>query len=228
MGGLGGGSKATPEQSDRQIAKALGVHHTTVTTQCKELEENGDVEKFTTSLEKFTNTTGLQRRELEATAEIPQFDILTGEIHQFDDELHSLFEVTQKEIEKPLSVSENAHFSLQEKLKPQNEYMMSEDYMRVKVRHWKEEYILPEITNPVAVGLYALFRAYHAERGHTPLSLNTSYVYLREDTGDFISGEERKKLDRDVHTTKILYGLQELYRRSGGGSSDYQLTLGHV
>ena len=145
-----------------------------------------------------------------------------------DDALKGLFCTEQKEKEKPVPVKENAHFSLQEEPlqeRSQREYMMSEDYTRVKVRHWKEEYILPEITNPVAVGLYALFKAYHAERGNFPLSLNTSYVYLREDTGEFISAEERKKLGRDVHTTKIPYGLRELYRRSGGGSSDYQLTL---
>lgn len=143
-----------------------------------------------------------------------------------DDALKGLFGTAQKEREKPVPVKEN--FPLQEQLQPQREYMVSEDYTRVKVRHWKEEYILPEITNPVAVGLYALFRAYHAERGHSPLSLNTSYVYLREDTGEFISAEECKKLGREVHTTKILYGLQELYRRSGGGGADrtgYQLTL---
>lgn len=38
--------RATPEQSDRQIAKILGVHHTTVSTQRKDLEENGDVAKL--------------------------------------------------------------------------------------------------------------------------------------------------------------------------------------
>ncbi len=42
--------KATPEQSDRQIARALGVSHPTVASQRKELEESG-------ALEKFTNTT---------------------------------------------------------------------------------------------------------------------------------------------------------------------------
>lgn len=43
--------KDTPEQSDRQIAKALGVTHPTVATLRKELEETGDVEKFTTSID---------------------------------------------------------------------------------------------------------------------------------------------------------------------------------
>lgn len=43
--------KETPKQSDRQIAKALGVSHPTVSAQRKELEENGDVEKFTTSID---------------------------------------------------------------------------------------------------------------------------------------------------------------------------------
>ncbi len=41
--------KETPEQSDRQIAKALGVHQTTVGTQRKELEEEGQVSKSDTS-----------------------------------------------------------------------------------------------------------------------------------------------------------------------------------
>ena len=35
--------KATPEQSDRQIAQTLGVHHTTVTTQRKGLERAGEI-----------------------------------------------------------------------------------------------------------------------------------------------------------------------------------------
>lgn len=35
--------KATPEQSDRQIAKALGVNHETVGTQRKELEADGGI-----------------------------------------------------------------------------------------------------------------------------------------------------------------------------------------
>lgn len=49
--------KATPEQSDRQIAQSLGVSHPTVGTLRKELEENGDVEKFTTS----TDTLGREQ-----------------------------------------------------------------------------------------------------------------------------------------------------------------------
>lgn len=160
-------------------------------------------------------------------------------VRHLDDELKGLFGTEQKEGERHVPVKEN--FPLQEDKRdaekfttskntlrreqlPQREYMTSEDYTRVKVRHWKEEYILPEITNPVAVGLYALFRAYHEEMGYSPLSLTTSYVYLRDDTGEIISAEERNKLGRDVHTTNILYGLRELYRRSGGGSSDYQLA----
>ena len=49
--------KATPEQSDRQIAQALGVSHPTVAAQRKELEKIGDVEKFTTS----TDTLGREQ-----------------------------------------------------------------------------------------------------------------------------------------------------------------------
>ncbi len=49
--------KATPEQSDRQIAKSLGVSHPTVSAQRKELEEAGDVERFTTS----TDTLGREQ-----------------------------------------------------------------------------------------------------------------------------------------------------------------------
>ena len=41
--------KETPEQSDRQIAKSLGVHHTTVSTQRRDLEDSGDVAKLATS-----------------------------------------------------------------------------------------------------------------------------------------------------------------------------------
>ncbi len=41
--------KETPEQSDRQIAKALGVHQSTVGTQRKELEQSGQVSKLDTS-----------------------------------------------------------------------------------------------------------------------------------------------------------------------------------
>lgn len=41
--------KATPEKSDRQIAQALGVHHTTVAVQRRDMEESGDVAKLATS-----------------------------------------------------------------------------------------------------------------------------------------------------------------------------------
>ena len=41
--------KATPEQSDRQIVEALGVHHTTVSTQRKDMEASGDVAKLATT-----------------------------------------------------------------------------------------------------------------------------------------------------------------------------------
>ena len=43
--------KATPEQSDRQIAKALGVTQPTVSAQRKELEASGDVSKLDTSID---------------------------------------------------------------------------------------------------------------------------------------------------------------------------------
>lgn len=43
--------KETPEKSDRQIAAALGVHHTTVNTQRRNLEESGDVAKLATSID---------------------------------------------------------------------------------------------------------------------------------------------------------------------------------
>ena len=49
--------KATPEQSDRQIAKALGVSQPTVSARRKELEEIGDVKKFITS----TDTLGREQ-----------------------------------------------------------------------------------------------------------------------------------------------------------------------
>lgn len=99
-------------------------------------------------------------------------------------------------------------------------YLTGEDYTRIKVKHWKEEYILPEIDNPVAVGLYALFRAYHAEKGNIPLNLQTRYVYRRCDTGEIISAEERKRLG-NIRAERISYGLRELYRRSGGGGADW-------
>ncbi len=122
---------------------------------------------------------------------------------------------------------ENVNFSLeappsteqaQAAIKPA--YLTAEDYTRIKVRHWKEEYILPEIDNPVAVGLYALFRAYHVEKGYTPLNIQTRYVYRRSDTGEMISTEERKRLC-NIRADRIAYGLKELYRRSGGGSADW-------
>ena len=43
--------KATPEQSDRQIAKAFGVTQPTVSAQRKELEASGDVKKIITSID---------------------------------------------------------------------------------------------------------------------------------------------------------------------------------
>ena len=115
--------------------------------------------------------------------------------------------------------SSPANFSLQ----AQPAYLTSKEYTAIKVRHWKEQYILPEIHNPVAVSLYALFRAYHAENGNYLLNLQTRYVYVRKDTGAIISAEQRKQIYGNIRTERIPYGLRELYRRSGGGNSEYQL-----
>ena len=151
---------------------------------------------------------------------------------EFEALLNALSPERKKDREKsPLPIrGENVNFSLQAPpsteqaqaaMKPA--YLTADEYTRIKVRHWKEGYILPEIDNPVAVGLYALFRAYHAEKGNFPLNIQTRYIYRREDTGKIISAEERKQLRGNIRTSKISYGLRELYRRSGGGSSDYQL-----
>ncbi|KAB2925085.1 MAG: winged helix-turn-helix domain-containing protein [Candidatus Contendobacter sp.] len=48
--------QAAPEKSDRQLAKAIGVSHPTVATARKELEQKGELVKFTTS-------TGLDGKE---------------------------------------------------------------------------------------------------------------------------------------------------------------------
>ena len=58
--------KETPEKSDRQIAQALGVSHPTVAAQRRELEETGDVEKFTTS----TDTLGREQPRLRKTVSV--------------------------------------------------------------------------------------------------------------------------------------------------------------
>ena len=50
-------ARSCREQSDRQIAKALGVSQPTVSAQRKELEEIGDVKKFITS----TDTLGREQ-----------------------------------------------------------------------------------------------------------------------------------------------------------------------
>ena len=58
--------KATPEQSDRQIAKVLGVSQPTVSAQRKELEEIGDVKKFITS----TDTLGREQPRKRKTVSV--------------------------------------------------------------------------------------------------------------------------------------------------------------
>ena len=81
--------KETPEQSDRQIAKALGVTHPTVGALRRELEENGDVEKFTTS----TDTLGRGQPRIRKPVSIfisenaddienPEDDIVSEEGHE--------------------------------------------------------------------------------------------------------------------------------------------------
>lgn len=148
---------------------------------------------------------------------------------EFEALLNALSPEREKDREKSqLPVKgENVNFSLE--APPSTEqaqaaiipaYLTANEYTRIKVRHWKEEYILPEIDNPVAVGLYSLFRAYHAEKGNTPLNMQTRYVYRRSDTGEIISAEERKRLG-NIRADGIAYGLKELYRRSGGGSADW-------
>ena len=42
--------KATPEQSDRQIAKSLGVDKNTVNTQRKDMESTGEIHQFETNI----------------------------------------------------------------------------------------------------------------------------------------------------------------------------------
>ena len=148
---------------------------------------------------------------------------------EFEALLNALSPEREKDREKSqLPVKgENVNFSLE--APPSTEqaqaaiipaYLTANEYTRIKVRHWKEEYILPEIDNPVAVGLYALFRAYHVEKGYTPLNIKARYVYRRSDTGEMISTEERKRLG-NIRADRIAYGLKELYRRSGGGSADW-------
>ena len=137
----------------------------------------------------------------------------------------SILPIRWGNVSNPVNFSLQAHPCTEQaiSLPAQPEYLTSEDYTRIKVRHWKEGYILPEIHNPVAVSLYALFRAYHAEKGNYLLNLQTRYIYLRKDTGAIISAEQRKKLGGNVRTEKISYGLKELTRHSGGGMLEYQL-----
>lgn len=148
---------------------------------------------------------------------------------EFETLLNALSPERKKDREKnqlPIK-GENVNFSLQAPQSTEQAqaamrpvYLTGEDYTRIKVRHWKEEYILPEIDNPIAIGLYALFRAYQTEKGNSPLNLQTRYVYRREDTGEIISAEERKRLG-NIRADRIAYGLKELYRRSGGGGADW-------
>ena len=66
--------KATPEQSDRQIAQALGVHHTTVATQRKDLETKGDVAKLATSTDTLGREQPRIRKILMKENEKPQLE----------------------------------------------------------------------------------------------------------------------------------------------------------
>lgn len=54
--------KETPEKSDRQIAAGLGVHHTTVSTQRKNLEESCHVAKLATSVDTIGREQPRQRK----------------------------------------------------------------------------------------------------------------------------------------------------------------------
>lgn len=63
--------KETPEKSDRQIAKGLGVHHTTVNAQRKMLEKNGDVAKLATSID--TKGRSQPRERKPAPKPVPEF-----------------------------------------------------------------------------------------------------------------------------------------------------------
>ena len=63
---------AAPEKSDRQLAKAIGVSHPTVATARKELEQKGDLVKFTTS----TGADGKEYpRQVERKASEPELPI---------------------------------------------------------------------------------------------------------------------------------------------------------
>ena len=77
--------KATPEQSDRQIAQALGVSPTTVGTARRDMEDKGQLSKLDTStgtdgktyprkpVSVFNPTVSAQRKELEENGDVERF-----------------------------------------------------------------------------------------------------------------------------------------------------------
>ncbi len=65
-------SRAAPEKSDRQLAKAIGVSHPTVATARKDMEERGELVKFTSSI----GADGKERpRQVERKAPEPELSI---------------------------------------------------------------------------------------------------------------------------------------------------------
>lgn len=65
-------SRAAPEKSDRQLAKAIGVHHETVGVQRKELESTGGIRQ----LDRTVGADGKERpRQVERKAPEPELPI---------------------------------------------------------------------------------------------------------------------------------------------------------
>ncbi len=71
--------KANPQQSDRQVAKKVGVDHTTVGITRKKLEQSGDVVESTTS----TDTLGRRqpRKRKPVTVQVTKQEPLTKTVH---------------------------------------------------------------------------------------------------------------------------------------------------
>jgi len=73
--------QAAPEKSDRQLAKAIGVSHPTVATARKDMEEKGELVKFTSSI----GADGKERpRQVERKAPEPELGLNVGKSHIYE------------------------------------------------------------------------------------------------------------------------------------------------
>jgi DNA-binding transcriptional regulator YiaG len=138
--------KETPEMSDRQIAKELGVSHPTVGTVRKELEEKLDVVNFTTSSDtlgrKQKRKRSSRKEEMQTIMEVPARELTSEDYTHIAEQVNNYLSQAQKLLEQIAGhweyVRDDIRIKVNELGKSLNSYLIGKTI----------EYTVPDIDEP--------------------------------------------------------------------------------